>query len=338
MARAILAQSLAPSTRAGYRSAVNNLARFCEEMRFPLQFPISSETICLWMAHVADKLTYSTIRVYLHGIATTHVELGHESPVAAPLVWRMYRAIKRLQGHSAARERLPITLEVLRKLERWQDCDSRAGLCIRAAMWAGTCGLMRSGEFAVRNRHSNVLRRSDLTFVDDNGVETTRPRAHVAYMRLHIAQSKTDPFREGTHIVIANRTAIDAMLAYVDATHHRSSDLPLFMVGGRALDVSTLVQRTQNMLQLAGIANADKYTGHSFRRGGATSLHVAGVSDSLIKVMGRWKSFAFVRYIDTPIDLIMQASKAMSDSMEKGRAVRFSLPHDSMSWDSCPWE
>jgi hypothetical protein len=197
---------------------------------------------------------------------------------------------------------------------------------------------MRSGEFAVRNRHSSILRRCDLTFIDENGAETMRPSAHVAYMRLHIAQSKTDPFREGTHIVIANRTAIDAMIAYVDTAKHRSSESPLFVVAGKPLDVTTLIQRTQSMLQLARIANADKYTGHSFRRGGATSLHVAGVSDSLIKVMGRWKSFAFVRYIDTPIDLIMQASKAMSDNEEKGRTVRFTLPPDSMPWDSCPWE
>jgi len=45
------------------------------------------------------------------------------------------------------------------------------------------------------------------------------------------------------------------------------------------------------------------YAGHSFRRGGTTALKLAGVSDSIIQLHGRWKSDAYRRYIDSDNNL-----------------------------------
>ena len=44
---------------------------------------------------------------------------------------------------------------------------------------------------------------------------------------------------------------------------------------------------------------------HSFRRGGATALFLAGVSDSLIAAHGRWKSFTYRKYFDTNLHHIL---------------------------------
>jgi hypothetical protein len=41
-----------------------------------------------------------------------------------------------------------------------------------------------------------------------------------------------------------------------------------------------------------------RYAGHSFRRGGATALQLAGVPPSIIQRQGRWSSDTFRRYID----------------------------------------
>lgn len=41
-----------------------------------------------------------------------------------------------------------------------------------------------------------------------------------------------------------------------------------------------------------------KYSGHSFRKGGARAAFESGIPDSVIKVHGRWSSSAYERYID----------------------------------------
>ena len=87
---------------------------------------------------------------------------------------------------------------------------------------------------------------------------------------------------------------------------------PLFVGNdGQALTASALVKFTQALIEKANIPNAHLFLGHSFRKGGATSLHEAGHPDSLIKIMGRWASFAFATYIDTPLHMIIEAGRSL---------------------------
>jgi hypothetical protein len=120
---------ISESTRAGYRTAVQSLAAFCERERIQLSFPISPDTLCLWIADRASSLRFTTIRNYLHGINTTHIELGYKSPLSeSPLVWKMYKAVKRLQGTDSTSMRLPITVELLKRnsyLRLVEICMSR---------------------------------------------------------------------------------------------------------------------------------------------------------------------------------------------------------------------
>jgi hypothetical protein len=271
----------------------------------------------------------------MHGVGTTHVELGCANPLESRIVWRMFTAVKRLQGAQTSKQKLPITTELLLHLERWQDAHSIHGLGTRAAMWLGTCGLLRSGEFAIRNRNSNRLLRRHLTFLDANMQPLSSGWANAACMRVHIAASKTDPFKQGVDVHVSNGHAIRAMADYLRARGPVDEDAPLFCDDrGEALGVTQLIRVTQHLLQQAGVADTSKYAGHSFRRGGATSLHLAGIPDSLIKVMGRWKSFAFARYIDVPLERIIGAGRDMTGALRalpgKGKAVTFALEFKSL--------
>jgi hypothetical protein len=310
---------ISQSTRVGYKSAVNSIKRFCQREKIPLSFPISQDTLCLWMADQAETLKFTTIRYYLHGIATTHIEMGYKSPITdSPLIWRMHTAIKRLQGANSTTRRLPITVELLSQVDRHFDPSNESHRCTRAAMWLGTCGLLRSGEFAVKNANSNQLLVRNLTFVKSDKVnirsyDPTSLRS-ASYMIVHLDQSKTDPFRHGTDIIVSNRNAINAMASYLSHRAHLKQDEPLFMENGRKpLTVTSLVRAMRAMLSKASIPNIDKYKGHSFRKGGATSLHTAGFSDSVIKMMGRWNSFAFARYVDTPLHILVTAGQRMGE-------------------------
>ena len=339
MARNILAGAIAESTRKGYRSAIRSLATFCEANHLTLTFPVSADTICLWMAGNSSTLTFQSMRVYLHGIANAHVEAGYRNPLTDNgQVWRMLAGVKRLQGQRVTRKRLPITTELLSELETFQDMSTHDGRLIRAAMWLGTCGLLRSGEFAKKDKDSVVLRRSHLTFHTEAGAECPRDSPQVDYMKLFLPKSKTDPFCAGAQVVISNKNAISAMLTYLTTKFEPITDQPLLRTScGTPLTVSELVRGTRHVLKQAGAIDAELYLGHSFRRGGATSLHLAGQPDSVIKAMGRWRSFAFARYVDTPTRLLVAAGRAMSASSSQGRSVTFAL-RQSTSWTNPIWD
>ena len=68
---------------------------------------------------------------------------------------------------------------------------------------------------------------------------------------------------------------------------------------GKYLTRSTFVANVRSALSQQGI-NPSIYSGHSFRRGAATAALDRGLGDATIKMLGRWKSDAYTRYIRTP--------------------------------------
>ena len=54
--------------------------------------------------------------------------------------------------------------------------------------------------------------------------------------------------------------------------------------------------RLKSLLTKAGY-NADLYSGHSFRRGGATFLHSVGGTSLMVQASGDWSSTCFTRYL-----------------------------------------
>jgi hypothetical protein len=322
LAQNILAAALSNSTRSSYRSAVNHIAKFHEEQHSQLVFPISADTLCLWMAHSINKLKYPSIRNYLHGIATTQMELGYFNPLTqSPLLWRMFKAVKRLQGASVVRQRLPITISILSKIDSFFDTKNESDLCMRAAMWFGTCGLLRAGEFVTKPTTKYSLKLQHLTFhdVNNNTLDPHNLNHEIPhYMSVRLDQSKTDPFRQGASVIIGNSSAIRYMLAYLHRRNQRLARQPLFAgKDGQALAAGALVKFNQSIIERANIPNAHLFLGHSFRKGGATSLHEAGYPDSLIKIMGRWASFAFATYIDTPLHMIIEAGRSLQKKVDE---------------------
>ena len=56
-----------------------------------------------------------------------------------------------------------------------------------------------------------------------------------------------------------------------------------------------------------------EYAGHSFRIGMATTASHQGVSEATIKMLGRWESSAYLRYIKTPRGQLASISSRLSN-------------------------
>ena len=134
-------------------------------------------------------------------------------------------------------------------------------------------------------------------------------------VHLTLKASKTDPFRKGVTISLGRTEKplcpVVALLAYLAARGGREG--PLFQHSdGRPLTKAAFVDQVRKTLALAGVDERN-YAGHSFRIGAATTAAAAGVDDSMIQTLGRWKSSAYLVYIRVPRESLAAISARLAN-------------------------
>ena len=289
----LLAQGLSPATLTSYRTGLRRYMSFC--CRFCLcPFPLSEPILCRFVAYLYNSnLQPVTVRQYLSSVRFFQIARGGVDPAYSSLSQLHYvlRGMSRLRPISSRPRRLPITVEILRLLFRqWSSPPiSDTQIMLWAACTLGFFGFMRSGEFTTTGHTQCPLRASDIR-VDS--------RTDPNLITVHLRQSKTDPFGAGVTIYLGKSgdriCPVTAMLAYL-ALRPRI-DGPLFVhQDGSPLTRTFLVTSVREALAGFGLPSAS-FSGHSFRIGAATSAARAGLSDSLIQTLGRWRSSAFRTY------------------------------------------
>ena len=139
-------------------------------------------------------------------------------------------------------------------------------------------------------------------------------RVNPQVVRVHLRRSKTDQFGSGVDVVVG-RTGdclcpVAAVCAYI--AHRGSRPGPFFRFGnGTPLTKSRFVQIVRTALGELGLPQ-DQFAGHSFHIGAATTAAQAGLEDSMITMLGRWNSAAFLRYIRTPKQDLASATARLS--------------------------
>ena len=118
-------------------------------------------------------------------------------------------------------------------------------------------------------------------------------------LKLHLKASKTDLFRKGVDVKVGKVASqlypVKAVLGYLVVRGSGQGSLFQFE-DKKPYTRVCFVSRVREALQKAGV-DCKAYSGHSFRTGVATTAAKAGVEDSVIKMLGRWKSNAYQLYI-----------------------------------------
>jgi hypothetical protein len=78
-----------------------------------------------------------------------------------------------------------------------------------------------------------------------------------------------------------------------------------------ALDREFFITSLKHILDICGF-NSTLYNGHSFRIGASTSAGSVNIQEHLIKILGRWSSDSYCRYIRTSKETIQKAQKALT--------------------------
>ena len=90
---------------------------------------------------------------------------------------------------------------------------------------------------------------------------------------------------------------------------------PLFQFqSGVPLTRARLVAELRRALSTRNTKNADRFSGHSFRSGVATTAAAHGIEDSQIKLLGRWRSGAYQAYIWPKGPQLARLAKCLSTS------------------------
>lgn len=75
----------------------------------------------------------------------------------------------------------------------------------------------------------------------------------------------------------------------------------------KVLAAKSFVSRVKLWVEKIGLDPAN-YSGHSFRRGGATTMARAGVPPEIIQVQGRWRSDAYKLYVQIGVETLLKAT------------------------------
>lgn len=285
---------LAERTRSSYSTARKSYILHCG-MRGVAAFPVTVISLSSWITALGLRcLSHKTIKSYMTGVRSYYVELGASKEdleiFHTPLLERVIAGIRRFNGEPNVKERHPITRPVLRAMLTRLDKNTRKGANLYAAFCLAFAGFLRMGEFTWARGELNSEFQN--WYITRGSVLLSEDR-----LQLSLPASKTDPFRQGVTLTIAatgDEACAVAALRHLFDRFPAPLNSPLFDTG-HGFSRQFVTDSLRSILKELGFTG--NYSGHSFRRGAATSAREAGLSDGEIQLLGRWKSDAYKLYI-----------------------------------------
>ena len=284
---------------------------FFRALSTPFTLPVSENRLIMYAAHMAGKVTPRTLRLHISAIRSLHVD--HGKYLKLENMWRLKRVldgVDRTIGVKAPVRAAPLTTELLNRVATTIDFNNHNDRVFFAICTTATYGLLRLAEVVANTAAGpHPLLRQHLQVI--NGKE----------LLLTVARSKTDQLAQGFQLPLAANGTLSCpvhalVLQYINRSPFitASPHTPLFLLEhNQAPTRDWVVKRLRLAIGKLGL-QPQQFSGHSFRRGGTTSLAHAGVPDHLIQQMGRWKSATYQAYIEPHQDMLAKASRTMAKS------------------------
>ncbi len=288
--------SVAPATWKAYQCGLNSFRNFRLKHNLPLLWPATTQHITLFIASLSlEGLSSSSISSYVSAIAFIHKTNCWSDPYDNFVIKKVLEGCRRTKPNTDD-TRLPITSTVLHNIicKLPFVCSSTFETSLfKAALLLAFCGFLRVSEYAAHAKHGNTSRMLQVSDVHISGYGDVG-------MDVIIRHSKTDQKSRSVKLKISNLQ--EKTLCPVKAMREFLAVRPL---GQGALfihmdklpltynQINTVIRKCTDLLGLPSML----YSSHSLRIGAATSAAANGISEDLIKEMGRWKSSSFQLYI-----------------------------------------
>lgn len=285
-----------------YRYAKNSAANVVSAIRQYLYFstyfrvqqvPASIETVVCFLEFMARTSGYEHLKHLLSSIKFLHEALNSPFPSNNFQIDTTMQGLKRRLANVPLQV-LPINPSVLRKMFQHIDLNLPEDRALWASYLVAFFGLLRKSnvvpETSKFDPRKVLVKRNIQVDVGNNMVY------------LYIGFSKTNQFggRDTLLPIPGNADpALDPVrhILAVLSQGGSSPDTPAFSYGqGKFITYQKFTSRLKELLRKSGL-NADLYSGHSFRRGGATFLHTCGGTSLMVQSSGDWSSLCFTRYL-----------------------------------------
>ena len=260
--------------------------------------PALPESLCMFMELMANTSTYGHCKNVLSSVKYMHNATGHDFPTNNFGLESTLQGIKRrLKG--TPQFVLPIDPVILRRMFSHIDVNNRQDLSLWCSFLVAFYCLFRKANVVPKDQNFDpecILTRSDIV-VDDVSRNVL----------IYVNFSKVNQYQKSFHVIPIPENNDPAMDLYRHIKHLFSvvkvpETSPAFMyTTAKFINYKTFTARLKQLLAKSGLDPA-LYSGHSFRRGGASYLYGIGGSTLMVQVLGDWASQIFTRYLYLSLD------------------------------------
>jgi hypothetical protein len=326
----VMSNAWADSTRESYSSGILAYQVFCDVKGVPeeLRAPASQANITAFIVSLAGSYSGSTISGYIHGIRAWHVLHGLEWKLNS---WETDAALKgaeRLAPPSSKRKkRQPYTPEFIARLRQHLKLEDPFDAAVFACLTTCFYAAARVGEFVVPRLDAF----SPSSHVTTANLRVDRNSSGLEVTVLHIPLTKAAPL-EGEDVFWSSHPGPTD--PYEALENHRQVNSPsdndhLFAYQHkgqlRPLTKPAFIKRLASAAREAGL---EPLQGHGIRIGSTLFYLLLGLPIEAMKVMGRWSSDAFLRYLRKHAQILtplIQANPRAHESLSQ-----FIIPAQSL--------
>lgn len=279
-------------------SAANVISGIRQFLYFTLHFklqpwPTSVDTLTCFLEFMARTSGYPHLKHLLSSVKFLHEALDQPFPTNSFMIDMTMQGLKRRLARVPFQV-LPLTPTILKKMFSHLNMSLPQDRALWCSYLVSFYGLLRKSSAVPKSTSYNVnkvlVRRNISVDVANN----------IVY--LYLGHGKTNNFcTRDVMIPIPgnNDPAMDPVrhLHALFSSVTAGPDSPAFTFArGQFIKYTSFTSRLKTLLSKAGL-DTDLYSGHSFRRGGATFLHSCGGTALMIQASGDWSSQCFTRYL-----------------------------------------
>ena len=286
----------------GYRFAEGTRKNYLSYLRswffFALFFglcvmPASEEALCCFMELMAVTSGYEHCKNTLSGVKYAHIALGFSFPLSSFSLDTTMQGLKRRLARTPFQV-LPIDPAVLKLMYKKIDINKREDLALWCSFLVAFYCLFRKSNVVPKESSfdvSKILTRSNI------GLDSEKKMVFI-----YCGFSKVNQYRKKDMFIPIPSNDDPCLDLYRHMTKLLEAvpappDAPAFTYGqGRFIKYSQFTTKLKLTLRKAGL-NPELFSGHSFRRGGASFLFSAGASQLMVQVLGGWSSLVYTRYL-----------------------------------------